>query len=90
MKAAGIDVKPRRYILYQVEQYKQHGEVKEIKLFAKKNGGERKFNQYIAKKKVLDNIELAKTLKKYRKDNNALLLKYKHLDKLHSQNGDVL
>jgi hypothetical protein len=99
MKAAGIDAKPRKYILDQVERYRKASFIsnipvneatKEIKLHPKKNGGERKLNQYMAKKRILERIELAKTLKQHRKSNKALQLKYKYFDKLHVEQNHIL
>lgn len=101
MKAAGIDVKPRRYILEQVENFRKAAfiendpkavfeSVAEIKLHPKKNGGERNLNKYLAQKKVLQRIELAKTQKQHRKAQRATELKYKQLDKLHFQANQTL
>ncbi|KAG0681021.1 telomere length regulation protein [Pichia californica] len=102
MKAAGIDVKPRKYILEQVENYRKTASLsnndstsilnatKEIKLHPKKNGGERKLNKYLAQKRILERIEIAKIQKQYRKAQHATELKYKQLDKLHLQNNDTL
>lgn len=102
MKAAGIDVKPRRYILEQVENYRKSSilnnddptsiftATKEIKLHPKKNGGERNLKNYLAKKRILERIEIAKIQKQYRKTQRATELKYKQLDKLHSQQNHTL
>lgn len=102
MKAAGIDVKPRKYILEQVERYRKTAALnnnnpteifnatKEIKLHPKKHGGERNLNKYLAQKRILERIELAKTQKQYRKSQRALELKYKQLDKLHEQADHAL
>lgn len=67
LKAAGLDVQSRRYLLKQVEHYRQHGELATLRQSRKLNGGERKANQHLAKKMVLERIELAKTQKILRK-----------------------
>lgn len=96
MKAAGIDVKPRKYILEMVENYRKAAflsndptaivnATSENKIYPKKNGGERKLKQHLAKKRILERIELAKTQKQFRKDQRATELKYATLDKLHQQ-----
>ena len=101
MKAAGIDVKPRKYILHQVENYRKAAflendpkavfeSIEEIKLHPKKNGGERNLNKYLAQKRILERIELAKTQKQYRKAERARELKYRQLDKLHLQANQTL
>lgn len=99
MKAAGIDPKPRKYILEQVERFRKAAfvthtpvadAIKEIKLYPKKNGGERKLNQYLAKKRILDRIELAKSLKQFRISERALQVKYRQFEKLHTTANHTL
>ena len=94
MKAAGIDVKARKYILDQVERYRKAAlvtktpvldAIKEITPSVMKHGGERKLNQYLAQKRILERIELAKALKQYRKEERAILQKYKAFERLHSE-----
>lgn len=71
LKAAGLDVQTRKYLLFQVEQFRKHGEITTLTTPRKLNGGERKANQHLAKKMVLERIELAKTQKLLRKQGNA-------------------
>lgn len=83
MKAAGIDTTKRKYILHQVEVYRQSGNVSPTPLSRKINGGERKLNQHLAKKRVLERIQLAKDLKAFRKQQNATTSLYNKFEKLH-------
>jgi hypothetical protein len=99
MKTAGIDCKQRKYILHQVECYRKAAFVErinpstvlhEIKAGVKKHGGERKLNQYLAKKRILDRIETAKAQRQFRKAQKSLEMKYQQLDKLHAQQNHHL
>lgn len=91
LKTAGVDIKSRRYILAQVEKFKQSQVLgndvftatKEIKILKKKNGGERKLNQYLSNKNILQRIDQAKHIKNFKKSNNLKNLTYNKFDKLH-------
>lgn len=84
LKAAGIDVAARKHLLAQVEHYRQTGEVSSVKQSKKLNGGERKLNAHLAKKTVLERIDLAKTQKLLRKQSNATARLEAGFAKLHN------
>lgn len=90
LKSAGIDVPTRRYILKQVEYYRRFNNVNPIKKSVKKNGGERKLNQYLAQKRILDRIKTAQQLKIFRKESKNIDKLYEKFDKIHHNLGHTL
>ncbi|TID21042.1 hypothetical protein CANINC_003537 [Pichia inconspicua] len=90
LKSAGVDVPARRYILHQVEKFKRSNDVQPTSKSVKKNGGERKFNQYLAQKRILDRIHTAQQLKQYRKQLKLTQMQYNRFDKIHRDLGHSL
>lgn len=85
LKQAGIDVQSRRYLLKQLEHYRQSGTLGVYTPGVKLNGGERKFNEFIGKKRVLDRIKLQQSQKMFKKEDNLMRVKESKWAKLYHQ-----